>query len=416
MRILVVTISPPMPANNGQRLRNWAMLRALAAEGHELSLLVLGRPGEAADYDSLKAVCAEVRTTSFGWSELSSGQDYTGRLVSSFHPLPHSVRRFASPDVQSAIAGMLDPTRFDAVICEGAHALVNFPAHTPIPLILDNHNVEHLLLDRYVSRESNPVKRLYARIEAAKMRRWDRSACQRSAVVLACSKYDQQHLQELAPGSTIAVAPNVIDVDGYTPAAGDDGKTLIYVGGMDWYPNRDAVQFFAFEILPALRRLAGNVRFLVAGRSGPDGFTRQFEAIPGMEVTGTVPDIKPFIASAAVCVVPLRIGSGTRLKILEEAAMGKAIVSTALGAEGLDFEDGPEISIASPAAAFAEATARLLASPELRHRMGCAARAKVEREHGLPALRAALRPALARIQADAAATSPKEFINDAAMA
>jgi glycosyltransferase involved in cell wall biosynthesis len=413
MRILVVTISAPLPANNGQRLRNWAMLRALAEEGHQVSLLVMERTGEVADYPGLKAVCQDVETIHFRWSELSTGSDYWGRLRSSFHKLPHSVRRFASPEIASRIAALLGSGRFDAAICEGCHAMVNFPEHSPIPVILDNHNVEHLLLERYAERETNPAKRWYARAEASKMRRWDRSICARSAAILACSRFDQQHLLSLSPGSHIAVAPNVIDMDGYAAAAGDGGKTVVYVGGMDWFPNRDAVQHFAFDILPLLKERAGNVRFLVAGRTGPADFVSQFDNVEGIEFTGTVDDIRPFIADSAVCVVPLRIGSGTRLKILEEAAMGKAIVSTPLGAEGLELSHGSEILLASSAREFADATARLLNDAAARQEMGQAARRKVEREYGLPALRASLRPVFAGMENRA--DKRKEVADDVAV-
>jgi glycosyltransferase involved in cell wall biosynthesis len=170
---------------------------------------------------------------------------------------------------------------------------------------------------------------------------------------------------------------------------------------MDWHPNRDAVEFFALQILPRLRRLRPEVRVVVAGRSGPEEFQRRFAGIPELRFTGTVPDMRVEIARAAVCVAPLRIGSGTRLKILEAAAMAKPMVSTTIGAEGLNFEDGREIVLADAPQPFAEAVARLLEDRAYGAALGAAARRKVETAYSFESLRSALRAALAPLEAAA---------------
>jgi glycosyltransferase involved in cell wall biosynthesis len=163
---------------------------------------------------------------------------------------------------------------------------------------------------------------------------------------------------------------------------------------MDWYPNRDAVNHFVSRILPDLLILVPSVKFLVAGRIPSDSFAGRFVDKANIEFTGFVSDMRSVLGNATVCVVPLRIGSGTRLKILEAAAMAKSIVSTHLGAEGLDFVNGKEIVLEDDPSRFAKAVALLLSSPRYRDALGYAARKRVEAEYSFVPLRKALRLAL----------------------
>jgi glycosyltransferase involved in cell wall biosynthesis len=191
----------------------------------------------------------------------------------------------------------------------------------------------------------------------------------------------------------VTVVPNVVDVHSYKVAETDDGAGVLFIGGMDWFPNRDAVEFFEEAVLPELRARLPVARFMVVGRPPPDRLRRRMEA-SGVEFLGRVDDIRPVVSAAAVSVVPLRIGSGTRMKILEAAALGKAIVSTRLGAEGLNFADGSEIALADEPGAMAAAVADLLKRPAARTAMGAAARVRVEEEYSFEALRRCLREAL----------------------
>jgi glycosyltransferase involved in cell wall biosynthesis len=171
---------------------------------------------------------------------------------------------------------------------------------------------------------------------------------------------------------------------------------------MDWLPNQDGVEFLVRDILPRLRQLAPSVRVMLAGRNPSEAMLRRYAGDPDVSFTGTVADLRPIIARAAVCVVPLRIGSGTRLKILEAAAMGKAIVSTTLGAEGLDLEHGREILLEDRPDAFAEAVALLLTDRKRSSALGSAARLVVEEQYSIPALRRQLRHLLASLESTTA--------------
>ncbi|MHB8655926.1 MAG: glycosyltransferase family 4 protein [Terriglobia bacterium] len=395
MRLLVLSLTFPFPASNGHKMRTWALLRALSAEQHEITVLTFADPDELkANYGPLLEVSTDLEIVPLRLVGLSSGSDYLGRVRTLLGSLPHAVTRFSSSEMEQRVAGRLEGGKYDALLAETPYVLINVPRSLTVPLIVDNHNIEHLLLERYLSIEQNPARRIYASIESRKMKAWEQRAWTRSALSLVCSENDRQVVQEISPGTACAVVPNVVDAESYEVSHGCDSSTVLYTGGMDWYPNRDAVAFFVTQILPRLRLQHPRVKFVVAGRSPSAEFRRRFEGIPGIVFTGTVPDMRKEIARATVCVVPLRVGSGTRLKILEAAGMGKAVVATRVGAEGLDFVDGREIVLADEPAAFANAVSDLLAHEARRQTLGMAARRKLEEHYSFACLCKSVRESL----------------------
>jgi polysaccharide biosynthesis protein PslH len=398
MRILFHSLALPYPATNGYKMRTWSLLQALAAEGHEITLVCFATSQEAAeDIRPLTALCRSVEIVPQRVSSMSSRPDLRGRARALVGPLPYGVVRFRSETMRRVLAGHIQIRAFDLIFTETSYSLINLPVSSHIPIVLDNHNVEYLLLERYIRHARTPLHRAYARIESHRMRQWDQAACMRASLVLVCSQHDRDLLRDLCPRVQCTVVPNTIDAASYHSAPDSEEPVVLYTGGMDWYPNRDAVQFFAQEILPNVRRRVPGVRFLVAGRNPSEGFRRLMSQFPGVELTGTVSDMRQMIGKAAVCVVPLRIGSGTRLKILEAAAMAKPVVSTRLGAEGLEFADGKEIVLKDAPESFAEATSSLLLDPSRRRALGQAARARVEEMYSFPVLRRRLRQALLRV-------------------
>jgi glycosyltransferase involved in cell wall biosynthesis len=397
MRLLVTSAFLPWPADNGYKLRTLSLLQGLASLGHEVTLLAFAPPTEAArDHAALEQWCRRVEVVPMTLPSLSSAGGYLARLGSLASGQPFSARRFRAGDMERRIRDWLDTSAGDAVIADGVFCLVNVPA-TSVPVLLNAHNVEHVILERYARHEGSPLKRLYARLEARKLRAFERAACGRSAVVMPCSEVDRGHLGRLRPGRPQVVVPNVVDVDGYAPVAGGDGDTVLFQGGLDWYPNRDAVAFFVSEVLPRVRRAWPAARLIVAGRNPSDAFRRRWTRHGAVEFTGTVDDMRPLIARAALSVVPLRIGSGTRLKILEAAAMERAVVSTRLGAEGLAFVEAEEIVLADEPQAFADAVVGLLADRERRATLGRAARRRVEAEYSPRVVAQQLRRALEHV-------------------
>jgi polysaccharide biosynthesis protein PslH len=389
-RLLVVANNIPFPPTNGSGLRLWALLRCLAANGHVVDLLTFGDPQSFAPYrDTVLGVCRSVELVRHTNGSLSKQIDFGRRLSALASRLPYGVASRRSNELRTRVNKWLDERRGDAILCEENQQLINLPDTLPVPLIVDNQNAEFVLLERFLAHERNLAHLAYGLVEAYKTKFWERYACSRADVALVCSEADCSHLRRLCPNATLVVAPNVIDTDHYQPQPSPGTQTVLYTGGMDWYPNRDAVSFFVRNILPRLSALIPGVRFIVAGRGPSDEFRRSLHDATGLTFTGTVPDIRTEIAKADVCVVPLRIASGTRLKILEAAAMGQAIVSTSIGAEGLAFSHEREILLADAPHTFAELTALLLQDPRRRLALGRNARSRVEAHYSMPTLRTA---------------------------
>jgi glycosyltransferase involved in cell wall biosynthesis len=398
MRILFTTLAYPFPPTNGQRLRNWALLHALAEEGHDVSLISFAEPGELeGDHREAQRICRTLERIPLATEGNGHQAAHFNRLRALGSLLPYGAWRHRSEAMRAAIERRLAADSFDLVICDDVYNFQNLPAQKRVPVILNKHDITHVILRRYLEYEQNPLKLGYGWMEYAKLRRWEAHACVASAGVFACSPLDRDLMQEFSPGARLAVVPNVIDVTKFAPAKKDDGKTILYVGALDWFPNQDAVEFFGAKIFPKLRELTPEAVFRVVGRRPPEDLQRRFAGVSGIEFTGMVPEVRVELEKAAVCVVPLRIGSGTRLKILEAAAMGKPVVSTRIGAEGLNFQDRSEILLVDEPSEFAQAVASLLASPGQRSAIGLRARARVEREYSLAALRRAIREALANL-------------------
>jgi glycosyltransferase involved in cell wall biosynthesis len=394
-RILVLSSHFPYPPTNGSQLRLWALLRALAANGHEVDLLALGDLDRVQPYwDAVRRVCRSVEVIPHVPSSLSTRLDLGRRLVAAFSRQPYGAAAARSAGVRARISEAVRERRIDAVLCEETDQLVNVPDPLPVPLIVDNQNAEFVVLERYRKIERSPARSAYAALEAWKLRRWEQAACSRADLALVCSEVDRAIFRRLCPKTSIAVAPNVIDAAQYRPDHEEEPGAALYTGGMDWFPNRDAVRHFAGSILPLLQRLAPGARFIVAGRRGPEEFHQSLAGVPGVEFHSAVTDMREEIGRAAVCVVPLRIGSGTRLKILEAAAMARPIVSTHIGAEGLDFVDGRDIVLADEPEDFARAVAAFLSDAGRRAAFGEAARRRVVARYSLDALQAALRKAM----------------------
>jgi glycosyltransferase involved in cell wall biosynthesis len=408
VQILYVTLRVPFPPTSGHRLRVWLLLRALAAEQHDVTLISLADAQETeTDLSPLRGLCSSVSLVPRAHTSYES-RDYGKLMAALLSPRPYQVLEVLSPPLVARVKELAACQHFDLVICDQIVMVANLPPGLSIPVVVDSVHVAHELLDRYLDHMRNPLKRLYLWIEYLKMRPWEARVCSESSAVLACSDLERRVFQRLSPGARVFTAPNVVDLSEYTPTSGGDDATLLFSGTMEWYPNQNAVEFFASGILPELRRLRPGVRLRVAGRGGAESFRRRFRGQPEIEFTGFVSDMRDEIAGAAVCVVPLRIGSGTRLKILEAAAMAKPVVSTRLGVEGLDFEEGEEILLADDPRDFARAVAGLLADPDRRRQMGQAARRRVEAQYGVPALRESLRQILANLRPGSAPGRPSE--------
>jgi glycosyltransferase involved in cell wall biosynthesis len=385
-------------------MRNLSILRALAAEQHDVTLMSFVESDQLRiDTSPLRQFCSRIELVPLPFTGSSPARGYLRRLLGLASPIPYGAWRFRSAELQARIRNHLAREAYDVVIWDEAYNLENLVQPLPVPVLLNSHDVLQIIWGRYLALERNPMKRLYAWLEHQKLRRWESHAYRRVSKVFAVSAHDAALLRTLCPGLDVTVVPNTVDTDSYHPLSSDDGTSIVFVGGMDWFPNRDAVEFFVSDIFPRIHKAAPSARFVVAGRA-PSAEVRAGLEVPGVTFLGRVPDVRTVLAEATVCIVPLRIGSGTRLKILEAAAMAKPMVSTTLGAEGLDFLDGSEIVLADEPASFADAVLALLDDPARRRTMGRAARARVESDYSFNVLRLSIRSALSGFNGDGRAT------------
>jgi glycosyltransferase involved in cell wall biosynthesis len=304
--------------------------------------------------------------------------------------------RVVVPEMQQALDKVLRSQRFDIVNLEftflGHCDLWQAPPGAKIPVVVvDSHNIDYDLARQYTRTGGSLLRRLYAEANWRKLRREELRTYGRADGVYLCSVADQQRLLDDIPAARTMVIPNAADVDFYKPRPADpqpDGRTIVFFGLMSYMPNIDGATWFIQEIWPRIADANPDARCKIIGGSP----SPQLLALAGprIEFTGFVPDLRPHLAEAAAVIVPLRLGGGTRLKIVEAMAMGKAMVSTTLGAEGIDAVPGRDILIEDQPHAFADAVIRLLAEPESAARIGNAARQLSEARYAWSAAAKAL--------------------------
>jgi len=287
---------------------------------------------------------------------------------------------FAVPELQEALDRVQRQTPFDVVNLESPY-LAHFrlrqaPAGaSPPPVVIDAHEIAYDMVRQIAGRAGSLGRKLYGALDWRKLRHEELSAFREADGVYLCSLGDQQRLLAEVPEARTAVVPNAADVEFYQPRPSDppaDGRTVLFFGLLSTVPNLDGILWFVREIWPRILRARGDARLKIMGKNAPAAVRAL--AGPGVEVAGFVDDLRPHLAAAAVLIVPLRLGGGTRLKIVEGMAMGKAIVSTTLGAEGIEATPERDLLIADQPGDFARDVLRLLDEQGLAARMGAAGR------------------------------------------
>jgi len=292
------------------------------------------------------------------------------------------VLKYRDPRLHALLRRLAAAHHYDLVHLDMLH-LADCTALFPgTPVVLGEHNVEAVILERRADNERRPLVRAYLRYQAARLRRYEARACQRADRVLAVSDPDARLLESMSGRDDVVTVPNGVDTTFFTPLADRrPAREMVFVGGFTWFPNEDAIRHFVADILPLVRQRHPDVTLTVVGKQPDTPAVRALAAQAGVRLTGQVEDIRPRVQGAAVYVVPLRIGGGTRLKILDALAMGSAIVSTRIGCEGIEVTDGQDILMADSPQDFADAVCRVLDDATLRERLGRAGRALVERRY-----------------------------------
>jgi len=389
MKILMLTPALPYPAHQGGALRNQGILRGLASAGHDVILLSFCDEA-ACDWKPLLAWCRQVHIDP---APTRSIKDRLWNLFSSMQP--DLSLRLASDAFRERLTSLLRAERFDIVHIEGLELGTYLPVireHQPSArIVYDAHNAEFALQRGIAGVEQTSLRKLsgaiYSHIQARRIREFEQAVCQAADAVVAVSEEDAQILRAFRRDQTVFVLPNGIFVDDYsTESALDLGDhVLMFTGKMDYRPNVDAMHWFVSAILPRVREQISDARLYIVGQK-PHVSLNQLGSVDGVEITGWVAQVQPFLSAAHVYVAPLRMGSGTRLKILEAMASGKAVVATSTAASGLSPETQAALIMADDARTFADHIVALLRDPSARDRLGRLAREQVRLRYDWSAL------------------------------
>jgi polysaccharide biosynthesis protein PslH len=379
LKVLVLDEEIPYPPNAGKRIRTWNLLRRLA-ERHNVCLLCYGRwedpAAKALQKAGIQLHLVEPPAKLDGWHL------YLKLFANLFSLYPFSVTKHYSKRFQEAVNSLLEKAEWDLIQCEWTPYARFLPLRSPAPTLVMTHNVESEILKRRALHARNPFAKSFFRMQEWKMRRFERRALLRASAVAAVTTPDVEMERSWGVAS-ISLIPNGVDLELYSPGLQDEREDeILILGSLDWYANVDALNYFLDDIFPLIRAHRPQVRLQVVGRRPPEAVRARLSQVVGVDFVGEVEDTKSYFQRASVVVVPLRIGGGSRIKILEALACGKAVVSTAVGAEGLEVVDGEHLAIADSPQEFAARVAELLEAKDKRRCLGDQGRLLVQRRYG----------------------------------
>lgn len=380
MRILWIKTELLHPVDKGGRIRTYHMLRSLSRH-HHVTYLCLDDGLAAPDArERAREYAREVVVVPFRPPAKGSPGFFLDLLCNLFSSLPYAVARYESPALRQEILRLAAAN--DLIVCDFLAPSINVPAGLPAPAVLFQHNVEAVIWQRHVSVPQPALRRIYFRAQWQRMRRYEAEQCRRFARVIAVSTTDADRMQREYQVASVGCVPTGVDVEYFSASPRPrQSRELVFVGSMDWMPNEDGIRWFATEVFGRLQTAVEGVRLTVVGRS-PSRSLREFASRnTAIEVTGTVEDVRPYLARAAICIVPLRVGGGTRLKIYEAMAAGVPVVTTAIGAEGLPLRHGEHLLIANTVQEQIDAIRTLLSAPAQAAQLATGALRYVQ-EHG----------------------------------
>ncbi|QGJ69198.1 Glycosyltransferase involved in cell wall biosynthesis [Planctomycetales bacterium 10988] len=387
LRILFLQKRPLFPANTGGKIRTLNILRHLA-KWHEITYLCNEQPHEIAACDEMKSLGLDVETIPWVETPRSSGWFYVELLRNLASPYPYNVAKDFDPKLRKRAEELLKERPFDLVICDFvqmARNAIDLPAKASL---LFQHNVEAEIFHRHAMHDHGSLRRRYMKLQANRMSRFEGGAGRSFDRVIAVSERDAKIFQEQYGWDHIRVIDTAVDTNYFCPSLDfsksafpndqrsentDKKQKVVFIGSMDWQPNELGVLQFIESTWPKIRQKTPDAIFQIVGRN-PPWSVQQWDQTSGIEVTGTVPDVRPYLQDASMVVVPLNIGGGTRLKIFEAMAMGKAVVSTTLGAEGLPIQHGKHFLQADGSEDFSDAVISVLQQPERSETLGESAR------------------------------------------
>ena len=381
MKIVFIQNRPLFPANTGGKIRTLNILRHLA-RWHEITYLCNSHAGDETHFSKMRDLGLRfeaVPRRELRWGSPRFFATMARNLASS---LPFNVAKHFDPKVRARARTLLAQERYDLIICDFLQTALHGVDLNGPPSILFQHNVEAQILRRHAETSSGWLKRRYLSMQWQRMRRFEAAMGRKFDAVIAVSAQDRAIFERDYGWQHVHAIDTSVDTDYFQPApVPEDDSRVLFLGSMDWLPNREGVKHFVRHVWPLVRKEHPRAVFEIVGRN-PSPEILAMGSVEGVEVVGTVDDVRPYLARSAVVVVPLLVGGGTRLKIFEAMAMDKAVVSTAIGCEGLPVAAGKHLLVEDTPVGFAQAVCSLMASNEQRRKLAAAGRTLVCESYG----------------------------------
>ncbi len=381
MRILWVKTELLHPVDKGGRIRTYQMLRALASE-HQVTYLCLDDGAAAPDAGQRAAeYCADLVRIPFHPASKSGPGFFLDLAANLFSSLPYAIARYRSEALRAELTRLA--SHQDLIVCDFLFPSQNVPPNLGVRTVLFQHNVEATIWQRHAEVATDPLRRAYLRRQWRRMRRFEGEECRRFDRVIAVSDSDAAAIRAEYGVAEVSSVPTGVDLEYFVAPAVPVRRNaeMLFVGSMDWMPNEEGIRWFAERVFGSVRARIPDATLTVVGRAPSEKLRRLAERTDGLHVIGTVPDVRPYLTRAGVCVVPLRVGGGTRIKIYEAMAMGVPVVSTTIGAEGLPVRHGEQLLVADTPEDQADAILRLMSDPAEAQRLSTSALGFVRR-HG----------------------------------
>jgi polysaccharide biosynthesis protein PslH len=353
------------PTRSGGQIRTFEILKQLHRR-HEIHFAALDLPEPGVGVARSSEYCTHAYPVPHFVPTAGSVRYYSTVSAGFFcSRLPQAVLRYRSAALKRQVEALTRQGKFDGIVCDFLSAAINIPDLSRA--VLFQHNVESVIWARDAEHAGPLLHRIYLREQHDRMLLYEKRVCQAVKRVVAVSESDVETMRSLYGAEHTHAVPTGVDLDYFAPPRSATSTTdLVFIGSMDWRPNIDGIRWFAAEVLPLIRRRRPDCSLAVVGRRPTAEIRQLVERDPRIHVTGTVDDVRPYLWESAVSIVPLRVGGGTRLKIYEAMAARIPVVSTTIGAEGLDVRDGENIAIADSAASFAERCLDLLDNADAR--------------------------------------------------
>ena len=381
MKILWVKAGGLVPPDTGGKIRSYNILRQLARQ-HSITFFSFYAAHNPDVHAELKHMFDRVVTMPLRIPAPKSFAEMCDYAIRLFSSEPYGITKYCRPEVRRRLRSLLEEENYDVILCDFMAVAGVIPWDCATPKVLFTHNVEATIWRRHYEVASNVIWKAISWQEWRKMEAAERRYLRLADRVLAVSETDRDAFAAFLNAEKLTVIPTGVDVEYFQPLPGEEtANSLVFTGSMDWLPNEDAIFYFTDAILPLIREHSPEVFLDVVGRNPSRKLQALAESEKSIRLTGWVDDIRPFVGRGSVCIVPLRIGGGTRLKIFEAMAMGKAVVSTSVGAEGLAVRSGENIVLADTPNDFAQAVISLLRDPGRRQQLGAAARTLVQKHY-----------------------------------